>query len=143
MIFPAAEDLNGSIGVGASTRIDTLASFSTYDRAWVEVTAPGEEIVSALPGNRYGMWTGTSMAAPIVSGITALVKAKNPLLTIPHDWLNIVKETSVDKRFPNLPPWGEVRLKRVDALCAVTNNPNCPIPATIADGFGFEYPMSK
>lgn len=83
------------------------------------------------------------MAAPIVSGLTALVKAKNPQLTIPHDWLNIVKETSVDKRFPNVPPWGEIRLKRVDALCAVTNNQACPIPLQITGEQGFEHLQVK
>jgi subtilisin family serine protease len=142
-IFPAAEDLNGSIGVGASTRNDMLAEFSTYDRGWVEVTAPGEYIVSALPGNRYGMWTGTSMAAPIVSGLTALVRAKNPELTVPHDWLDIVKETSLDIRLGSVPPWGEVRLNRVDALCAVTNAQDCLNTAAPAKLTGFEHLQRK
>jgi len=128
-IYPAAEDLNGMLAVGASTRYDLLAKFSTYDRAWVEVTAPGENIVSALPGGRYGVWSGTSMSAPIVSGIAALVKSKYPNLTVPHDLLDQVKETSVDIRFNN----GNVRLRRVDALCAVTNNLACPIPPTAAN----------
>jgi thermitase len=129
MVFPAAEQRDGMLSVAASTRYDTLAGFSSYDRQWVDVSAPGVNIVSALPGGRYGLWSGTSMASPIVAGLTALVKARYPTtFATPHLLLEHVKETSVDKRFPQVPPWGEVRLHRVDALCAVTNNFDCPIP---------------
>jgi subtilisin family serine protease len=144
MVFPAAETRDGMLSVAASTRYDELAIFSSYERSWVDVTAPGEEIVSALPGGRYGVWSGTSMAAPIVAGVTALVKARYPTnFATPHDLLGRVKETSVDKRFQILPPWGEVRLHRIDALCAVTNNLACPIPANISNRSGFESFLIK
>ncbi len=142
-VFPAAEQRDGMLSVAASTKYDNLASFSSYERGWVDVTAPGEEIVSALPGGRYGMWSGTSMAAPIVAGITALVKAKFPTtFATPHDLLDRVKETAVDKRFV-AQPWGEVRLKRVDALCAIANNQACPIPAANTATSGFENFLVK
>ena len=67
--------------------------------------------------------------------VRALVKARNLNLT-PHDLLDRIKETSVDKRY-NDPIRGEVRLKRVDALCAVTNDTSCPIQNT-ANSSGFE-----
>ena len=90
---------------------------------WVRTVAPGENIVSALPGGRYGMWSGTSMSAPVVSGIAALVKAKYPNLNA--DMVaDQVKETSLDIRYNN----GNIRLHRVDALCAVTNNRLCTAP---------------
>lgn len=72
------------------------------------------------------------MAAPVVAGVAALLKATDPnwsTFPTPHDLLNRIKETSVDKRMGVLPPWNtEVRLNRVDALCAVQNTLPCPIP---------------
>lgn len=43
-----------------------------------EVMAPGSDIWSTLPNNSYGAWNGTSMAAPVVSGMAALVRSKWP-----------------------------------------------------------------
>lgn len=42
---------------------------------WVDVAAPGTNIMSTLPGNAYGSLTGTSMACPYVAGLAGLVKA--------------------------------------------------------------------
>ena len=43
-----------------------------------EVMAPGAQIWSTLPNNSYGAWNGTSMAAPVVSGVAALARTKWP-----------------------------------------------------------------
>ncbi len=50
---------------------DTFASFSNYGPA-IDVAAPGVDILSTLPGGKYGYWSGTSMAAPHVTGAIAL-----------------------------------------------------------------------
>jgi subtilisin family serine protease len=75
--YPAAEGVIGSLSVGASTQMDSLASFSNYG-SWVHVAAPGEDVLSTVPNGEYAMWSGTSMATPLAAGEAALVRAVNP-----------------------------------------------------------------
>jgi subtilisin family serine protease len=65
---------------------------NAHDDRWVRTVAPGENIISALPGGRYGVWSGTSMAAPIVSGIAALVLSARPLNPPTRIMENVVDE---------------------------------------------------
>jgi subtilisin family serine protease len=58
------------------------ASFSNYGKKEVDVFAPGTRIYSTLPGgNKYGNLDGTSMAAPVVTGVAALLMEYFPNLT--------------------------------------------------------------
>ncbi len=65
---------------GSYDKDDTFADFSNYGGD-VDLIAPGKCIWSTLPGNRYGYSSGTSMAAPHVTGAAALYKASRPLAT--------------------------------------------------------------
>ena len=56
---------------------DTFADFSNYGRD-VDLIAPGKCIFSTLPGNAYGYISGTSMAAPHVTGAAALYRSSRP-----------------------------------------------------------------
>ncbi|HYW07810.1 MAG TPA: S8 family serine peptidase, partial [Longimicrobium sp.] len=60
------------------------ASFSNWGRGQVDVFAPGDAILSTVPGSRYERNSGTSMAAPVVSGVAALLMAYFPTLTAPQ-----------------------------------------------------------
>jgi subtilisin family serine protease len=58
------------------------ASFSNYGKKEVDVFAPGTRIYSTLPGgNKYGNLDGTSMAAPVVTGVAALIMEYFPSLS--------------------------------------------------------------
>nr|AJD23186.1 alkaline serine protease [Onygena corvina] len=60
--------------VAASTQNDTQAFFSNYGEA-VDLFAPGVGVLSAIPGNRTGIMSGTSMASPHVCGVGGLLMA--------------------------------------------------------------------
>ena len=60
---------------------EMLASFSNYGKVNVDVFAPGDQIYSSTPGNNYEFQGGTSMAAPAVAGVAALVRSYYPKLT--------------------------------------------------------------
>lgn len=75
--YPAAYALPNIVAVAATDSADAFASFSNFG-SWVQVAAPGVNILSTLPGNAYGLKTGTSMATPHVSGVAALALAQNP-----------------------------------------------------------------
>jgi thermitase len=80
-MYPANNGYPNSITVAASGASDAKPSWSNYGTATVHVSSPGENIMSTLPGNKYGNLSGTSMATPLVSGLVALMKAQDPSLT--------------------------------------------------------------
>ncbi len=60
---------------------DLLAEFSNYGYRSVDVFAPGVKIYSTMPESKYKDMDGTSMAAPVVSGLAALIRAYYPSFT--------------------------------------------------------------
>lgn len=79
--YPAAYHLSNVISVAAIDINNNLLPSSNWGATKVDVAAPGENIFSTLPGNHYGYMTGTSQATAFVSGIAALLLAKDPTLS--------------------------------------------------------------
>jgi subtilisin family serine protease len=122
LIYPAAEGVKGSRAVAASTVDRRLADFSNRG-GWIKLAAPGQSIVSAVPGATWGTWSGTSMAAPLAAGAAALVLSSrapgawrpNPRRWQPEDVLKRLEDRSA--------PLCGSSLKVIDALAAVSDTP--------------------
>lgn len=91
--YPNPDDKTNWIEVGASGFKDDntlVASFSNYGKNSVDVFAPGVQIYSCIPGG-YENESGTSMAAPVVTGLAALIRGYFPKLTAPEVKQIIIK----------------------------------------------------
>ena len=78
------EFANNMITIGAITRHfdeNLVADFSNYGKKNVDLFAPGLEIYSTYPNNKYESIQGTSMAAPQVAGVAALIRSYYPKLS--------------------------------------------------------------
>ncbi len=115
-----------SWSVGATDRSDRIAGFSSglfvnrpSDRVQPDVSAPGVDVRSALPGGGHGFNNGTSMATPHVAGVAALLRQAAPGASV-SDIKTVLAQTALDLgRFGDDIRFGFGRIQPVDALNAL------------------------
>lgn len=90
--YPA--NLPGVVGVAATDRDDAVAPFSNYG-AYVDIAAPGVQIISTYAGGGYRYLDGTSMATPYVAAAAALMRAARPTAT-PAEIAQALASTALD-----------------------------------------------
>ena len=88
------------------------ATFGNHG-SWIDVAAPGVEVISTYPDNRWARWGGTSAAAPVVSGAAALVAQAMPGADS-DDVLDRITSTSRSDRIGGVCAYGAI-----DASAAV------------------------
>ncbi len=122
--------ISSAITVGAVDNLDNIAYFSARGSA-LDVVAPGVNLVSTWLNNEYTILSGTSMAAPIVTGTIALIKYKHPTYTVMQVRDALTKTAKdIDVRgFDSNTGYG-----RIDAYAAVNYSPTkkCVKRCTIA-----------
>lgn len=97
------------INVGSvSAKLDStfVSGFSNYGKYNVDVFAPGEKIYTAIPENKYDFDSGTSLAAPMVSGTAALIWLYYPTLTV-QQVKQIIMDSGTPYNIEVLLPGGE------------------------------------
>ncbi|MCS6991452.1 MAG: S8 family peptidase [Chitinophagales bacterium] len=110
------------INVGASTPDGKPADFSNYGKKTVDVFAPGVNIYSTVPENKYRSLQGTSMAAPVVAGTAALIRSYYPQLTAEQIRKILIKSVTKMKGKAPLPGSGKrVRWKRLCVSAGIVN----------------------
>lgn len=116
--YPAA--CNNVVAVSATTSSDTLASFSNYGD-WIDISAPGESIMTTNNGGGYGSRSGTSFSSPISAGLAALIVSKNSYLSN-VEIVNIIEQNADDLGSAGFDIYyGYGRINVYNSLVAATN----------------------
>lgn len=132
--YPSAwtSEIPSLISVAALDMSDGLTEFSNYGLKNVCVGAPGEQIITTLPDGGYGWATGTSFAAPHVSGIAALiwsresslspsrireriVSTSEPVLALASKSINAARANAFYASSNTIPPAGQLAINAVKA----------------------------
>lgn len=112
--------ISSAIAVSSTTKTDQVSGFSNLSDQ-TAVFAPGSGIYASVPGGDYGVKNGTSMAAPHVAGIWALLKQARPSASV-NQILNAL--TSTGKPLTDQRADGNITKPRVRPDAAVTKLTN-------------------
>jgi subtilisin family serine protease len=105
----------------------TVSAFSTRTAA-LALVAPGEHILSALPGSGYGYGSGTSMATPHVTGAVALMRAVDPGISVDQVMADLIQTAKPLVAGGRDPGSGYGLLQVAAALELAAGGPGAPVP---------------
>ena len=118
-VVGAPATMPGVLTVAGVDRNGTASFDASSQGITIGVSAPSEELVGATPGDGYVLWDGTSGAAPLVSGVAALVRAAHPELSA-TDVINRIVATARPAGAPGVDPIYGYGL--LDAAAAVSDS---------------------
>lgn len=93
--YPAGYRLSNIISVAAMDARKRLLATSNYGSQSVDIVAPGNHILSSLPGGRYGYMTGTSQATAWVTGLVASVLTNSAKAWTPEEVKNVLEKNAI------------------------------------------------
>lgn len=96
--YPAGYRLSNIVSVAAMDSKRRLLTSSNYGSKSVDIVAPGKNVLSALPGGRYGYMTGTSQATAWVSGLVAGLLAQTDKSWSPEEIKKVLEKNAVKDR---------------------------------------------
>lgn len=134
--YPASYSSSNVIAVASTTSSGTLSSFSNYGATSVHIAAPGSSIISTYLNNNYAYLSGTSMAAPQVSGVALLAQSvcgnllthqqvKNAILSTGQQYASLVGKVSTSSIVN-----ADAAVAAAQALCPSTPTPTRTPSAT-------------
>ena len=131
--YPGSYHLPNMITVAAMDGGNSLAGLSNYGATSVDLGAPGIMIQSTFPGAAYGLLSGTSMAAPQVTGVVALLAAAKPGITVAEARSAILGSTAPVAALAGKTVTGGRLDARaaLDALNLPPQNPPAPAPPPV------------
>ncbi|MEY3159662.1 MAG: hypothetical protein RLZZ49_1142, partial [Bacteroidota bacterium] len=112
-----------TVGASGATANEIAAPFSNFGKREVNLFAPGVKIYSTIPGgNAYGEKDGTSMAAPVVSGIAALLLSYHPDISA-KQLIEILEQSSkkINITFPKPGAQEKIMLSDLSITGAIVN----------------------
>ncbi len=145
--YPSSYNPPNMVAVAATDNTDALAYFSNYGPTSVHLGAPGQDVLSTLPGATYDYLSGTSMATPHVSGAAALILSKCALNTaaLKTNILNNVDPNS--SLAGRTVTGGRLNVNKAIRACSGTPTPDfalsaSPASQTAIQGAGTSYTVT-